>query len=113
MVKDVEVYYAVRKDVDVLDMNKTMAYTERSGNVSSAEGTLWSIVKGVEFRAAKTSVIDYHERNRFSAVSVAFLKCVWMTGNATLTSASLCVFQDVISSANASVTVYTLYLPQS
>ena len=40
MVKDVEVYYAVLKDVDVLDMNKTMAYTERSGNVSSAEGTL-------------------------------------------------------------------------
>ena len=110
MVKDVEVYYAVRKDVDVLDMNKTMAHTERSGNVSSAEGTLWSIVKSVKFRAAKTSVIDYHERNRFS---VAFLKCVWMTGNATLTSASLCVFQDVISSANASVTVYTLYLPQS
>ena len=27
MVQDVEVYYAVRKDVDVLDMNKTMAYT--------------------------------------------------------------------------------------
>ena len=42
MVKDAEVYYAVhvRKDVDVLDMNKTMAYTVRSGNVSSAEGTL-------------------------------------------------------------------------
>ena len=42
MVTDAEVYqYAVRKDVDVLDMNKTMAYT----------------VESVEFRAAKTSVI--------------------------------------------------------
>ena len=72
MVEDVEVYYAVRKDV--LHMNKTMAYTVRSGNVSSAEGTLWSIVKGVEFRAAKTSLIDYHtEQSRLSA---AFLKCV-------------------------------------
>ena len=41
MVKDAEVYYAVhvRKDVDVLDMNKTMAYTVRSGNVSSADDT--------------------------------------------------------------------------
>ena len=41
MVTDAEVYqYAVRKDVDVVDMNKTMAYTVRlGGNVSSADDT--------------------------------------------------------------------------
>ena len=43
MVKDVEVYYAAPKDVDVLDKNKTMAYTERSGNKSQKQNKSFQI----------------------------------------------------------------------
>ena len=44
MVEDVEVYYAVRKDVDLLDKNKTMAYTERSGNKSQKQNKSFQII---------------------------------------------------------------------